>query len=78
MLTPTRSKEERLLLPAAAAAEMLSMGRSTFWNKVKERKLPQPVRIAGITRWRVADLVDFVEKTSRTPMPEDHSSSYFK
>ncbi|WP_373425006.1 helix-turn-helix transcriptional regulator [Variovorax boronicumulans] len=35
---------------------MLSMGRSTFWNKVKQRKLPPPVKIGGLTRWRVADL----------------------
>lgn len=41
---------------------MLSMGQSTFWNKVKLNQLPQPVKIAGITRWRVSDLHDFVER----------------
>lgn len=59
---------EKLLVPAVEAAEMLSMGRSTFWNKVKEKKLPQPVKIAGLTRWRVADLRSFVQ-TSPQPVP---------
>ncbi|AVQ83799.1 helix-turn-helix transcriptional regulator [Variovorax sp. PMC12] len=53
--------KEKLLVPAAEAAAMLSMGRSTFWNKVKMQQLPQPVKIAGLTRWRVADLRGFVE-----------------
>ncbi|AGU51798.1 putative hage transcriptional regulator AlpA [Variovorax paradoxus B4] len=55
---------EKLLVPAAEAARMLSMDRSTFWNKVKLKQLPQPVKIAGITRWRVSDLRGFVDVVS--------------
>lgn len=51
---------EKLLVPAAEAADMLSMGRSTFWNKVRLKQLPPPIKIAGLTRWRVADLRAFV------------------
>lgn len=40
---------------------MLSMGRATFWNKVKLNQLPPAVKIAGLTRWRVSDLREFVE-----------------
>ncbi|WP_268977782.1 helix-turn-helix transcriptional regulator [Variovorax paradoxus] len=40
------------------------MDRSTFWNKVKLKQLPQPVKIAGITRWRVSDLRGFVDVVS--------------
>ncbi|MGF6349006.1 helix-turn-helix transcriptional regulator [Variovorax sp. W2I14] len=56
--------EQKLLIPALEAAKMLSLGRSTFWNKVKLKQLPQPVKIAGVTRWRVADLRDFVKNIS--------------
>ncbi|MBT2337373.1 AlpA family transcriptional regulator [Variovorax paradoxus] len=56
---------EKLLVPAVEAAKMLSMGRSTFWNKVKLKQLPEPVKIAGLTRWRVSDLRSFVDDTSR-------------
>lgn len=54
---------EKLLVPALEAARMLSMGRSTFWNKVKLNQLPPPIKIAGLTRWRVSDLRDFVSTT---------------
>lgn len=56
---------EKLLVPAVEAAKMLSMGRSTFWNKVKLKQLPEPVKIAGLTRWRVSDLRSFVDDSSR-------------
>lgn len=47
---------EKILVPAAEAALMLSMGKSTFWRGVKQGNLPQPVKISGLTRWRVLDL----------------------
>ncbi len=49
---------------------MLSMGRSTFWNKVKLNQVPQPVKIAGITRWRISDLRSFVDVSARTEPAE--------
>ena len=51
-----------LLVSAQEAAEMLSMGKSTFWQNVKNGNLPQPVKIGGATRWRVAELCSFVER----------------
>jgi predicted DNA-binding transcriptional regulator AlpA len=48
--------EEKIMATAEEAARMLSIGRSTFWAQVKARRLPQPVKIGGATRWRVADL----------------------
>jgi len=53
---------EKILVPAAEAAKMLSIGRSTFWNKVKLKQLPQPIKIAGLTRWRTSDLHSFVQR----------------
>ena len=47
---------DKILVTAAEGARLLSMGRSTFWNKVRLGLLPEPVRIGGLTRWRVADL----------------------
>lgn len=59
--------ENKILVPAAEAARMLSMGESTFWRKVSERKLPQPVKVAGMTRWRVIDLQQHVEHLANPP-----------
>lgn len=47
---------EKILVSAAEAAGMLSMGRSTFFRKVKLGQLPQPVRIGTVIRWRADDL----------------------
>lgn len=47
---------ERILVTVKEAAQMLSMGRSTFWQHVKNGALPKPVKIGGLTRWRLADL----------------------
>lgn len=53
---------EVLLVPAVEAARMLSMGESTFWRKVREQVLPQPIKIGGMTRWRVAELRRFIDE----------------
>ena len=53
--------DTKILVTAAEAAKMLALGQSTFWRKVAEKKLPQPVKVAGITRWRVADLHACIE-----------------
>ena len=55
---------DKLLVTAIEGARMLSMGRSTFWRAVSVGMLPQPVRIGGLTRWRVADLVRAVDPAS--------------
>jgi predicted DNA-binding transcriptional regulator AlpA len=47
---------DKILVPDKEAAAMLSMGRSTFWAAVAKGALPQPVKIVGLTRWRVEDL----------------------
>ena len=60
---------ERILIPASEAAHMLSMGRSTFWAAVAKGQLPQPIKIGGLTRWRVADLQSLGAPASQTTTP---------
>jgi predicted DNA-binding transcriptional regulator AlpA len=57
---------EKLLVRDTEAAKMLDMGRSTFWKAVSDGLLPQPVKIGGLTRWRVADLRRHIEASSTT------------
>lgn len=57
----------KLLVSDREAAGMLSMGRSTFWRAVGEGALPQPVKIGGITRWRVSDLQRAIEPPASQP-----------
>lgn len=58
---------EKLLIPDKEAAAMLSIGRSTFWREVAAGRLPQPVKIGGVTRWRLADLRRCVEPPTNPP-----------
>jgi predicted DNA-binding transcriptional regulator AlpA len=57
---------EKILIPAAEAAALLSMGKSTFWREVTRGTLPAPVKVGGMTRWRVSDLYRFVEALAST------------
>lgn len=57
----------KLLVPASEAAKMLSIGKSTLWRKVKEKSLPEPVKVGGVTRWRVADLLRCVAPPATEP-----------
>jgi predicted DNA-binding transcriptional regulator AlpA len=60
---------DKILVTAVEGAGMLSMGRSTFWRAVGAGMLPQPVRIGGLTRWRVADLMRAVDPASLPVSP---------
>lgn len=57
---------EKICIPAAEAAELLSIGRSTFWQAVKDGKLPQPIKIGGSTRWLVSDLLQHAQASRPT------------
>jgi predicted DNA-binding transcriptional regulator AlpA len=60
--------EQRILVTADEAARLLRIGRSTFWENVRKNILPQPVKIGGATRWRLAELVSLLG-ASPTTMP---------
>lgn len=58
---------EKILVADKEAAALLSIGRSTFWREVAAGNLPQPVKIGGVTRWRLADLRRCVESPATAP-----------
>jgi len=60
-------KSPPLLVPVAEAARILSIGKSTFWRHVAEKRLPQPVKIGGATRWRVSDLQRYIGPQASPP-----------
>ena len=60
---------EKILVPAAEAAALLSMGKSTFWREVAKGVIPEPIKIGGLTRWRVSDLHRFVQPTTHPTTP---------
>lgn len=57
----------KLLVTDKEAAAMLCMGTSTLWRAVKKGMAPAPIKIAGITRWRVSDLQQHIADLSSSP-----------
>lgn len=56
--------QEKILVDAAEAASLLSMGKSTLWREVGKGTVPAPIKIGGLTRWRMEDLRRFFQPTN--------------
>ena len=48
------------LLKIDQCLEIIPVAKSTWWQKVKEGKYPQPIRLGGSTFWRHSDLMTFI------------------
>lgn len=45
-------------------AARYEVARSTIWRWLKEGQLPKPIKLAGSTRWRLADVEQWEAKQS--------------
>ncbi len=64
--TTEQTAPRPLCVPDTEAAEMFRMGRSTFRENVSKGVLPKPIKLGGLTRWRVADLEAYVNNLNQT------------
>ena len=62
--------DKKMLFKDHEAAEMLSIGTSTFRKHVASGLLPAPVKIGGSVRWRVSDLEEWVGKLGKGDQDE--------
>lgn len=51
-----------VLIDAEALARMMDVSERTLWRWVSRGELPQPLRIGGSTRWRLAEINDWIER----------------
>jgi predicted DNA-binding transcriptional regulator AlpA len=56
--------EPAILLSDNSAAALLGISRATFWRRVQDGTFPQPIRIAGLTRWRRDELMAAIDAVS--------------
>ena len=56
--------EPALLLSDHAGAALLGISRATFWRRVADNSLPQPLKLGGLTRWRRSELIAAIEQTA--------------
>ena len=59
-----------VLISDIEVAKLLGCSRATIWRRVKDRALPQPIRIGGTTRW-VHDEIDAVIDRAKNERDED-------
>ncbi|MBG6199963.1 putative DNA-binding transcriptional regulator AlpA [Labrenzia sp. EL_13] len=43
-------------------AELLGCSRATFWRRVNDGTVPEPVRIGGMSRWPVSEIIAVINK----------------
>lgn len=51
---------EDRLLKIDDCLKIIPIAKSTWWQGVKEGKLPQPMKIGSSTFWRHSDLMKFI------------------
>jgi excisionase family DNA binding protein len=54
--------ETKTLLNADEVAAMLGISERTLWRLLSAGKVPEPVRFGRSTRWRLADVKDWIEE----------------
>lgn len=50
------------LINAEELARLMQISERTLWRLLSGRKLPQPVRIGRNTRWRLAEVEQWIEQ----------------
>jgi predicted DNA-binding transcriptional regulator AlpA len=51
-----------LLLRADEVARLVAVSTRTLWRLVNTEQFPAPVRVGGCTRWRLADVENWVNR----------------
>ena len=44
------------------AAAIIGVSKATWWRRVADGTMPQPIRIGSITRWKLSEIAAVIEK----------------
>lgn len=51
---------EPVLLTAGQVASMIQVSQRTLWRMLSANRLPAPIRIGGVVRWRVGEIHQWI------------------
>ena len=51
-----------VLIPVEEVASMLGVSERTLWRLLSAGKVPEPLRIGRSTRWRSAEIREWIER----------------
>lgn len=57
-------ESERLIRDAEGAA-ILGCSKATFWRLVAKGAIPPPIKIGGMSRWKVSDVQKLIEQATQ-------------
>jgi excisionase family DNA binding protein len=56
------ANSERVLLTSEDLPRLLGISERTLWRLLSGGRVPEPVRIGRSTRWRLAEVKDWIER----------------
>jgi predicted DNA-binding transcriptional regulator AlpA len=59
---------DRLLRDVEAAA-IIGVSKATWWRRVADGTMPQPIRFGSITRWKLSEIAAAIEKLAKDRPP---------
>lgn len=68
-----REDEKKILdrlIKDSEAAMIIGVSKATWWRRVADGTMPQPIRIGSSTRWKLSEVVAVIEKLAKArPSP---------
>ena len=65
---------EPLLITAAEVAAVLNISTRTLWRLRSEQKLPAPIRMGGVVRWRREEITNWIAAGCPLPGARENAS----
>ena len=62
--------EPAILISDNTGSALLGVSRATWWRRVHDGTLPQPIKLGGVTRWRRDEIEAVIDAASAARNPE--------
>ena len=62
------------LIRDAEGAALLGCSKATFWRRVADGTLPPAIKIGGMSRWKLSEILKLIENLRSEQLAERHSA----